>query len=202
MTDDPITSGDVSSEGDLHARDVITGIQQNFTVIFQQPFEPPADLDQLRDDYLTYLQQSNRHLDMRGIPQVQRVIQQLTLTSVYVPLKATSHQVGDTEWLGRIAGRWQRLAAGSDLAGVEVVGTAPGRTVEPAPVEIALKTDPAVVVLGDPGAGKSTLLKVLALALAGQSDGPLPILLPLNAYAKRLQQSRVNLSPREVSPGG
>lgn len=64
----------------------------------------------------------------------------------------------------------------------------------PQPIEILLKTEPAVVVLGDPGAGKSTLLKVLALALAEQSDGPLPILLPLNAYARRLQQGEVNLT--------
>src|SRR5262249_3159925 len=48
---------------------------------------------------------------------------------------------------------------------------------------------------GDPGAGKSTLLKVLALALAAHLDGPLPILLPLNAYARRLrQQGALNLS--------
>ena len=63
------------------------------------------------------------------------------------------------------------------------------------PVEVALQTAPAVVVLGDPGSGKSTLLKVLALALAAQPDGPLPILLPLNAYARRLmQQGELSLS--------
>src|SRR5262249_13793610 len=55
-------------------------------------------------------------------------------------------------------------------------------------------TDPAVVGLGDPGSGKSTLLKVLALALADKEDGPLPILLPLNAYARRLQQGDITLS--------
>jgi len=49
---DPIPSGDVTIEGNLHARDIITGIQQNFTIIFQQPFRPPPDLNQLRADYL------------------------------------------------------------------------------------------------------------------------------------------------------
>ena len=44
MTDLP-SSGGVTSKGDLYARDIITGIQQNFTLIFQQPFQPPADLD-------------------------------------------------------------------------------------------------------------------------------------------------------------
>ncbi|MCP4686000.1 MAG: NACHT domain-containing protein, partial [bacterium] len=72
--------------------------------------------------------------------------------------------------------------------------TALARQSEPMLIEQALKSDPAVVVLGDPGAGKSTLLKVLALALAQQTDGPLPILLPLNAYARHLrQQGEVNL---------
>ena len=68
------------------------------------------------------------------------------------------------------------------------------RQAEPVPVEVALHTDPAVVVLGDPGSGKSTLLKVLALALAEQPNGPLPILLPLNAYARYLlHQGELNL---------
>ena len=63
-----------------------------------------------------------------------------------------------------------------------------GRHAAPVPVEEALRSEPAVVVLGDPGAGKSTLLKVIALALTEQPDGPLPILLPLNAYAAALEQ--------------
>ncbi|MBI1876892.1 MAG: NACHT domain-containing protein [Chloroflexi bacterium] len=184
------SSGSVTSGGDLHARDIITGIQQHFTVIFAQPFQPPADLAQLRRDYLAYLTQCYRHLDMRGIQQVQRVTEQLELTSVYVPLKAITRQAGPGEWLGRIAGRWQRPPGQSELE-PELAAIRPP---EPVPIEAALKSDPAVVALGDPGAGKSTLLKVLALALAEQDSGPLPILLPLNAYASRLQQGRVSLS--------
>ena len=66
------TSGSIAAGGDIHATNVITGIQQNFTVIFQQPFQPPADLAQLRIDYLTYLRDSYRYLDMKGIRQVSR----------------------------------------------------------------------------------------------------------------------------------
>jgi ABC-type phosphate/phosphonate transport system ATPase subunit len=76
-----------------------------------------------------------------------------------------------------------------------LAATALAHHAEPVPVEVALHTDPVVVVLGDPGAGKSTLLKVLALALSEHPDGPLPLLLPLNAYARRLrQQGALNLS--------
>lgn len=183
------SSGNIEAGGDIHATNVITGIQHSFTVIFQQPFTPPADLAQLRSDYLSYLRGSYRYLDMKGIRQVQQVTHQLALTAVYVPLKA---HAGHAAAVGRVAGRhWSREDATlSDM--VDAAALAPRAT--PVPVEVALKTDPAVVVLGDPGSGKSTLLKVLALALAEQVDGPLPILLPLNAYARRLiQQGELNL---------
>jgi hypothetical protein len=34
-------SGNVTVDGDLHATNVITGIQYNVTVMFPQPFTPP-----------------------------------------------------------------------------------------------------------------------------------------------------------------
>jgi hypothetical protein len=64
------SSGNIEAGHDIQADNLITGIQQNFTVIFQQPFKPPADLAQLRTDYLTYLTDSYRYLDMKGIRQV------------------------------------------------------------------------------------------------------------------------------------
>ena len=67
------SSGSITAEGDIHAKNVITGIQQKFTIIFHQPFTPPPDLDRLRTDYLTYLRDSYRYLDMQGIQQVQQV---------------------------------------------------------------------------------------------------------------------------------
>ena len=184
------SSGSIAAARDIHAENVITGIQQKFTVIFQQPFTPPPDLDRLRTDYLTYLRDSYRHLDMQGIQQVQQVTHQLALTDVYVPLTAYA---GHASAVGRVAGRpW----SGEGLAVPDAIAAeALARHAEPVPVEVALQSAPAVVVLGDPGSGKSTLLKVLALALAAQPDGPLPILLPLNAYARRvMQQGELSLS--------
>jgi predicted NACHT family NTPase len=181
------SSGSITAEGDIHAENVITGIQQKFTIIFQQPFTPPPDLVRLRTDYLTYLRDSYRYLDMQGIQQVQQVTHQLALTDVYVPLKAhAGHATAAGRVAGRVAGRpWSRESAAVPDA---IAATALAHHTEPVPVEVALQTAPAVVVLGDPGSGKSTLLKVLSLALAAHPDSPLPILLPLNAYARRLMQ--------------
>jgi energy-coupling factor transporter ATP-binding protein EcfA2 len=179
-----VASGDVSATGDIQARDIITGIQQNFTLIFQIPFTPPPDLEALRSDYLAYLRNSYQHLDIKGIMQVQRVAPSIPLAAVYVPLKARPQRPDAGESWGRIAGRLWRE---EDLPAEAIAEMPPaGRSAAPVPVEVALQTEPAVVVLGDPGAGKSTLLKIIALALAEQTDGPLPILLPLNAYARRL----------------
>jgi hypothetical protein len=96
------SSGSITAEGDIHAKNVITGIQQKFTVIFHQLFTPPPDLDRLRTDYLTYLRDSYRYLDMQGIQQVQQVAHQLALTDVYMPLKAYA---GHATAAGRVAGR-------------------------------------------------------------------------------------------------
>ena len=167
------TRGGVSAEGDIQARDIITGIQQNLTVIFQAPFVPPPDLEALRTDYLAYLRASYRHLDIKGIMQVQRVAPAIPLAAVYVPLKARPQRPDAGESWARVAGR--RLGLPGEELPPEVMA---GQSAGPLPVEVALKNEPAVVVLGDPGAGKSTLLKVMALAMAEQPDGPLAILLP------------------------
>ncbi len=183
-----MASGDINAGRDIHAQNIITGIQQNFTLIFQPSAPPPPDLAHLRAAYLAYLRDSYRHLDMKGLRQVGQVTQPLSLAAVYVPLKASGHPAGPGELAGRVAGRALPRASAGETP-LEA-----GPSLPPRLIEEALRTAPAVVVLGDPGAGKSTLLKVLALALAEQADGPLPILLPLNAYARRLQQGAINLS--------
>jgi formylglycine-generating enzyme required for sulfatase activity/energy-coupling factor transporter ATP-binding protein EcfA2 len=187
--DEEAASGHVAAGRDMQARDIITGIQHNFTVIFQAPFVPPPNMEVLRKNYLAYLWASYHHLDIKGIMQVHRVAPSIPLPAVYVPLKARPQRPNAGESWARVAGRLP-----GPLADMMAEMPSAGRSAAPVPVEVALKSEPAVVVLGDPGAGKSTLLKIIALALAEQPEGPLPILLPLNAYARRLLvKGEVNL---------
>lgn len=163
-------------------------------VVARKPPAEPPDLNALRETYLAHLHRTYRHLDFKGIPQLERVATLLPLDGVYVGLQARPELPSGETW-ARVAGRPLDEAALAEIGakGLEWrMGTA-----EPVPVERLLQEYPGSVVLGDPGAGKSTLLKVLALACAeGRArerlglDGEwLPILLPLAAYAAALKKS-------------
>jgi formylglycine-generating enzyme required for sulfatase activity/energy-coupling factor transporter ATP-binding protein EcfA2 len=186
------TEGGAAIEGDVDAgRDFIGRDQITVNVTWPAaPFTlPQPDLDRLRVDYLAYLRQAYQYLDFKGLPQVERIAQQLPLDAVYVPLRARPEMPKGETWL-RVAGR---LWEGEELSEMEAQAGRAAPLAEPVPADEVLGVAPALVVLGDPGAGKSTLLKVLALALARQDEGPLPILVPLNAYAAALEQKEVSL---------
>ncbi len=168
--------------GDITAaRDAILGDQiNNITLVLQMgAFTPPPDLAQLRADYLDHLRRAYRALDFKGIPQLRTLPIELMLEEVYVPLLARPELPAGETWERRLAGR----AFGGEALAVEAM---PEMTASAAParVEEAMARKAQVVVLGDPGSGKSTLLKHLALRLASEPDAPLPILIPLNAYAR------------------
>lgn len=176
------------------ARDAIVGEQNNYYQFIQVigAFTPPPKLADLRRDYLAHIERSYRALDFKGIPQLRTLPGELALESVYVPLLARPEQPDGDTW-----NRERRLAGRSfnhdslpeeALHGMERAGAA-----APAQIEEALREKNCVVVLGDPGSGKSTMLKYLALRLARDPEAPLPILLPLNAYAKTLAGRDINL---------
>lgn len=171
-------------------RDFIAGDQYNLFVQHIGAFTLPPDLAQLRKDYLAHLERSHRALDFKGIPQLRNITSELTLEEVYVPLLARPEIPDGETWERRVAGRSFDKNAIPEEAMQER-----GRSISAVPVQIeeALREKTRVVVLGDPGSGKSTMLKYLALRLAKDKDAPLPILLPLNAYAKALQQKEINL---------
>lgn len=186
-----IAGGAHIAHGDLVGRDKIT-----FNITWQAaPFTlPEPDLAQLRADYLAYLREAYQHLDFKGLPQVEKIAQQLALDAVYVPLRARPETpAGETWW--RVAGRAFQAAERAGAEDAELLEALAGRgqPVEPVLADAALAAAPALVLLGDPGAGKSTLLKVIALALAREPEGPLPILVPLNAYAEALACGDCNL---------
>jgi len=179
------------SVNDINAgRDVIMGDQYtNVSVILRMgAFTPPPDLKQLRADYLDHLRRNYRALDFKGIPQLETFSRELLLEEVYVPLLARPEMPPGETWERRLAGR--ALDAIAPLPAGEGLGE---RSAAPARVEEALAQKSRVVVMGDPGSGKTTLLKHLALRLASELDAPLPILIPLNAYADALARGDSNL---------
>ncbi len=166
-------------------------IYQYISVVQVSPGKPP-DLGTLRRAYLEHVRRAYRHLDFKGIPQVERVAALLPLEGVYVGLLARP-EVPEGETWARVAGRAldEKILGETDEAAIAGMERR-AETAEPAPVERLLAKNPGLVVLGDPGAGKSTLLKAMALACVegragerlGLAGDPLPVLLPLAAYAK------------------
>jgi len=195
MTDEraSIEGSHVGGNVQLHDRSTFAGrdlVQYHFT--FQTaPFQPPPDLAVLRTAYTAYLLSAHRHLDFKGVPQVEKIATLLPLQEVFVPLHA---RLAAPE-----ADTWRRLRlAGREVGEIEQAlhlegMLAPLESAAPLAMDEALNREPALAILGDPGAGKSTLLKHLALHLAHDPAGPLPILLPLNAYAEALQREDVAL---------
>jgi formylglycine-generating enzyme required for sulfatase activity/energy-coupling factor transporter ATP-binding protein EcfA2 len=158
-------------------------------VIQMPPFTPPPDLEQLRRDYVDHLQRVYRALDFKGIPQLETLSRELLLEEVYVPLVARPELPKGETWERRLAGR----KMGKDELPDEAVTMMSHVEAVPVRVEEALRDQTRIVIIGDPGSGKSTLLKHLALRLAAEGNAPLPILVPLNAYADALSKGGANL---------
>jgi formylglycine-generating enzyme required for sulfatase activity/energy-coupling factor transporter ATP-binding protein EcfA2 len=167
----------VNIAGDIVGRDKVT------VIINMPPYEPGPDLAQLKHNYLDHLQRAYRALDFKGIPQLETLSRELLLEEVYVPLVARPELPKGETWERRLAGR----KLDSEVVGAELASA--HFDVAPVRVEQAMRDQARVVVIGDPGSGKSTLLKHLALRLAAEEDAPLPILVPLNAYADALSQA-------------
>ncbi len=171
--------GKTKIEGDFIGGDKITQIIQ------LPAFVPPPDLEELKTEYLAYLRRAYRALDFKGIPQFEAISSELLLEEVYVPLLARPERPGGETWERRLAGRVLR----DEYLPDEAIASLEKGAVHTVRVEDALGEEALVVVLGDPGSGKSTLLKYLTLRLSAEEDAPLPILLPLNAYARVLHKN-------------
>jgi formylglycine-generating enzyme required for sulfatase activity/energy-coupling factor transporter ATP-binding protein EcfA2 len=177
---------DVNAERDVHIGN------KYITVVLQMPgYQPTPDLVALRTAYLEHLQRNYRALDFKGIPQLETLSRELLLEEVYVPVVARPElPVGET-WERRLAGRTFDRDEIPDQAQMTLgKAAAPAASVH---VEEAMRDQPRVVIIGDPGSGKSTLLKHLALRLTSEPNAPLPILVPLNAFADALAHADRNL---------
>jgi len=175
---------------DINAsRDAILGNQINHYYLQMPAFQPSPDREALRRAFLDHLKHTYHALDFKGIPQLKAFAQELALEDVYVPLVARPEMPKGDTWERRLAGRdFGKAALPDEMHALREEST------PPIPVEAAMREHARVVVLGDPGSGKSTLLKHLALELAAEKGAPLPILIPLNAYARALQNGEnINL---------
>jgi formylglycine-generating enzyme required for sulfatase activity/energy-coupling factor transporter ATP-binding protein EcfA2 len=178
-----VNAAQATISGDVVGRDKIT------VILNMAAFTPPPDLEKLRADYLDHLKRTYRALDFKGIPQLETLSRELLLEDVYVPLVARPEMPAGETWERRLAGRVldKETVPEEALIALEKVSAAPVR------VEEAMAEKSQVVVIGDPGSGKTTLLKHLALRLAAEDNAPLPILVPLNAYADALTKTDRNL---------
>jgi len=149
------------------------------------------DLSRLRADYLAHLQHSHHALDFKGIPHLSTLTNVLALEDVYIPLLARPELPTGESWeRRRLAGRDFDQHILPDEVVSPLFRDKPSPPVE---VEDVLLQKSRLVVLGDPGSGKTTLLKHIALNLAKRINAPLPILIPLNAYARALSRNDYNL---------
>jgi formylglycine-generating enzyme required for sulfatase activity len=188
MSDKSTPLNDLTAQGD-----VVMGNQTNITYAIQMPgFQPTPDLNVLREAYITHLRRTHHALDFRGILQLQSISRELLLEEVYVPLLARPEQPTGETWDRRSAGRHLagRVLKVNELPEELMAPDGKGEASPPMHIEEALGQHVRVVVIGDPGSGKSTLLKYLALRLAAEPNAPLPILVPLNAYAEALGEEK------------
>ncbi len=140
-------------------------------------YTTPADIEKLRSDYLEYILFAYSKLELNGIPLPSELLSGISLDSVYTPSYARRELP-----LGEMSSR--KYPWGNDFQ---------ENFHERVEIEEAIKHENRLVILGNPGSGKTTLLKRLAIQLANNSGGPLPIIVSLNAYTEALQRQDRNL---------
>jgi formylglycine-generating enzyme required for sulfatase activity len=165
-----------------------------------KPAPPPSTPDQqLRDRYLHWLAKTCGRLVLRGIRSPDGSYIELNLDDIYVPLEAV-------EFLPQKERRPARPGKGEvEMQEHELPAT------RPLNLRDLLKVGPRIVVIGGPGSGKSTVLQHIAWTMAtslvdnrpdlardrlGLSGPlPLPILVPLHAFAEHRARYRQAADP-------
>ncbi len=184
---------------DLQKSVVVTGDNNSVTYIINQYNTNnlnPADPEALRRhiaDYLTWMRDRCGTIELRGIKREGQQVVQLDLETVYVPLQAQAY----------VKVEKKKRSRAQDEPPV-------ARTIK---MQQVLEQGQRLVITGGPGCGKTTVLMHIAwtlvaamasddsayaqkrLGIAG--DLPLPIFVPLSAYATHLRQLPANTDPRQ-----
>ncbi len=161
-----------------------------------KPLELPAvpAIDEIEARYRRHIVDTYQYLDFKGIAQLEKIPIRMPLDALFVPLSARPLAQGDDRDGAYVAGRPIRVM---DLAeSLQEKMAPPAERLLPAKILESLERCEGLVLLGDPGAGKSTVLKHLALkyakiqtgALADALGDPLPIIVPVAAYAAALSR--------------
>jgi energy-coupling factor transporter ATP-binding protein EcfA2 len=163
-------------------------------------------------DYRAAIIRQYRLVEFRGILSINKPVA-LPLSDFYVPLRGTQTVELDDpalppaehEAIGRMLSK-QRDGSRASESFAPVVVRERHRETRTLDIAQAVRSNPALVVLGDPGAGKSTLLRYLALCAAesefersglpARAEGWLPLLISCAAYGSALQ-AQPGLGPVE-----
>ncbi|HEX2993563.1 MAG TPA: SUMF1/EgtB/PvdO family nonheme iron enzyme [Anaerolineales bacterium] len=182
--------GNMSSGEDIVLGKKITTnnvtVSGNLTIVLNglPGYIPTPDLSSLKKKYLDHLKNTHHAIDFRGISQLNTVNQKIQLEDIYIPLLARP-DLPSTEISERQEQRDGQTQTRIDANVRTGIGKGTSITVN---VEETLGTYSQILILGHPGSGKSTVLKYIALKLSTQENAPLPILIPLNAYAAWLEK--------------
>lgn len=167
--------------------------------------------------YLKWMRAATRTITVRGLQRTDGSAVTLPVTSTFVPLDAIS-KVRSTRTEQEMHIDLPQLS----LNPIDFSSLSPLRDEKRAqvldrsstiPVHMALSMSSDIVITGGPGSGKTTALQYIAYVLA---DGvlhdnrasvqahlglvgeiPIPVLVPLNAFAKHLKDVASSIDPRE-----
>ncbi|MGH7494141.1 MAG: SUMF1/EgtB/PvdO family nonheme iron enzyme [bacterium] len=210
-----VHSGVLVQAGHAEIKDNITisGDNPSVTFITQQYLkrgDAANDAVALRRhiaNYLTWLRDRCGKIELRGIKREGEQVVQLDLQSVYVPLAAEAYRPwGDNE----LGNNSRGVRNSTRILEKDRLEREQSRTIA---MRRLLQQGNRLVVTGGPGSGKTTVLMHIAWTLAtalghaksnsareklGLTDAlPLPILVPLNAYAGHLRHLPAAASPAQ-----
>ena len=170
-----------------------------------------AQLTRQIDSYLRWVQERYGKIELRGIERGGRKVLQLDLDQAYANLSAKvmltrAERSGVMGWIDKLARRPAKTDSDDGPIGVSGAISLDGEhgmQDEDIPLDGLFSLGQRLVVTGGPGCGKTTVLLHIAWALASAiADGntlakdklgldaplPLPIFVPLAAYARHLRQ--------------